>query len=423
MEYHLAYGKSGLKIEIDDDLDVTLVEPINLPGLPDPVEAITQSLRAPIGSPPLQDLVSSGDRIGIVVNDLTRPTPTPMILDALREALSAIPDEDIQLFIATGTHRANTRDELESMLGSRWLDRFTIHQNDALDESSHLKVGRTRAGGPVLFHHELMACDLRIATGFIEPHIFAGFSGGGKAFLPGMAGLDTILANHSSANIDNPNSTWGVIDGNPIQAEIREGAAFCQPSFLVNVTLNQERKISNVFAGELLSAHQAGCDFVQQNSMVSVEQAFNIVITTNAGYPLDLNVYQSVKGMSAAAQITRPGGAIIIAAECWDGIPEHGEYARLMQIADTPAGILEAVRAPGFICQDSWQAQIQALIAAEKDIYLYSHLLPEEQARQVKLNPSPSIEDTVEALLGRFGRSARICVMPEGPLTIPYIQS
>ena len=423
MEYRLAYGKSGLSVELANDLDVTLVKPINLPGSPDPVGALTQALREPLGSRPLHQLVSPGDRIGIVVNDITRPTPTPMILDALRDALAAIPDEDIQLFIATGTHRANTRDELEGMLGSRWLDCFTIHQNDALDEPSHVEVGRTRAGGPVLFHRELMACDLRIATGFIEPHIFAGFSGGGKAFLPGMAGLDTILANHSSANIDNPNATWGVIEGNPIQAEIREAAAFCQPSFLVNVTLNQERKISRVFAGELLSAHQAGCDFVKQNTMVPVEQAFDIVITTNAGYPLDLNVYQSVKGMSAAAQITRPGGAIIIAAECWDGIPEHGEYARLMQLADTPAGILEQVRAPGFICQDSWQAQIQTLIAVEKNIYLYSHLLPEEKMRQVKLNPSPSIEATVETLLDRFGQSARICVMPEGPLTIPYIQA
>jgi len=421
MKHHLAYGKTGLQFELADDLDVTVVEPINLPALGDPAHALRVALSTPIELKPLIELVQPGDRVGVVVNDITRPTPTPLLLDAVREALPQVKDDDLHIFIASGTHRANTPDELERMLGERWSEGFPIHRNDALDEKTHIEVGKTSSGNTVTFHKELMDCNLRIATGFIEPHLFAGFSGGGKAFLPGMAGLETILGNHSPANIDHPNARWGVIEGNPIQQEIREAADFCQPSFLINVTLNQDRQITHVFAGQLDKAHLAGCMFVKENSMVPVESAFDIVLTSNAGYPLDLNIYQSVKGMSAAAQITRPGGAIVIAAECWDGIPDYGEYAHLMNLTETPEELLKALRKPGFRCQDSWQAQVQSLITLDRDIYLYSHILDADVIRSVKLNPSTSVETTLDSLLERYGRAARICVMPEGPLTIPYL--
>lgn len=421
MNYTLAYGRSYLSVDLPADLNVSVVESVPTPSLDNPLDALTDALQAPIGSEPLASRVSRGEKVGIVVNDITRHTPTPLLLRAIRETLSHIPDDDIAIFVATGTHRANTASELEEMLGGPWADRHKIYQNDALDDSSHVAVGRTSSGNTIWLNQALMDCDFRIATGFIEPHIFAGFSGGGKAFLPGMAGMASILHNHSVANVDHHCARWGIISGNPIAAEIREATALVEPAFLINVALNQDHEVARVFAGDMQEAHLEGCSFVKEHMMVPVAEPFDIVLTSNAGYPLDLNIYQSIKGMSAAAQITKKGGSILIVAECWDGIPDHGDYARLMQEADSLEEMLDRLHEPGYVQRDSWQVQIQASISMKTDIYLHSHLLDEALIRSVKLQPATSIDDTVEHLLARYGREARICVMPEGPLAIPFL--
>jgi nickel-dependent lactate racemase len=192
--------------------------------------------------------------------------------------------------------------------------------------------------------------------------------------------------------------------------------------FLVNVTLNKHKELTGVFAGDLDAAHAAGCAFVQQTAMVAVPQAFDIVITTNSGYPLDLNLYQAVKGMSAAAKVVRPGGAIICAAECWDGIPEHGLYGQLLREAGSPRRLLDRIMTPGFLQQDQWQAQIQAQVQLKADVYLYSDNLSDAQIRECLLLPCRSIEATIAELRSRYGAGASICVLPEGPQTIPYVQ-
>jgi nickel-dependent lactate racemase len=263
-----------------------------------------------------------------------------------------------------------------------------------------------------------MACDLKVLTGFIEPHFFAGFSGGGKAIMPGMAGQRTVLGNHDAGMIADPRATWGVTHGNPIWEEVQEVARQAGRLFLVNVTLNRDKAI---FAGDLAAAHAAGCAFVGRSALVPVPRPFDIVITTNSGYPLDLNLYQAVKGMSAAAQVVRPGGAIIIAASCWDGIPEHGLYGQLLRAAASPRELLDRITAPGFLEQDQWQAQIQAQIQLKAAVYVRSDGLTDAQIRSALLQPCRRIEETVADLLGRFGPHATICVLPEGPQTIPYI--
>ncbi len=264
---------------------------------------------------------------------------------------------------------------------------------------------------------------MKILTGFIEPHFFAGFSGGGKAIMPGMAGQQTVLGNHDAGMVGHPKATWGVTRGNPIWEEVREVALKAGKIFLVNVTLNRDKQITGVFAGDLDAAHAAGCAFVKETAMVPAPHPFDIVITTNSGYPLDLNLYQSVKGMSAAAQVVREGGAIIVAADCWDGIPDHGLYGQLLREADSPQALLDTVCAPGFLKQDQWQAQIQALIQLKADVYVRTDNLTAEQIEMALFQPSHSIEDTVRELLGEYGPQASICVLPEGPQTIPYIQS
>ncbi len=417
----LAYGKRGLEIDLPDSLRVDVIEPRYVSGLADPPWAIRQALQDPIGSDSLAQRVTAADTIGIVVNDITRATPYPIILPALLEEIAHVPDERITIFVATGTHRSNTVEELNGMLGTDVVERFRIVQNDTNDLASHTRVGTTDSGNAVWIHTEYLACDLRILTGFIEPHFFAGFSGGGKACMPGMALLETILRNHCPTNIDHPHATWGTTAGNPIWEEIRQAAQMGGPSFLLNVALNCDKDITAVFAGDIDQAHARGCAFVRQTAMAAVSSPYDIVITSNSGYPLDLNLYQAVKGMSAAAQIVKDGGSIILAAECWDGIPDHGGYKELLTHATSPDALLADIRSGSPTVQDVWQAQIHASICTKARLHLFSDRLSDTAIEQAMLKPCRDIRRTVDALLRERGPDTRIAVLPEGPQTIPYV--
>jgi len=422
MKTKLAYGRGGLEIELADDFNVRVVEPVYVEGLGDEAGAVRDALLEPIASKPLKELVKPSKRVGIVFNDITRATPYDIILPVLLEQLGDVPDEQITLFNATGTHRDNTDAELREMLGGRIVDRYRIVQNHCHDRGSHSLVGTTEGGNDIWIHSDYLKCDVRIPTGFIEPHFFAGFSGGGKAVMPGLALLETVLRNHSAKNLDNSFASWGITEGNPVWEEIRRAAFMTEPTFLLNVTLNKDKQITGVFAGDFDGAHAAGCGFVKDRAMVAVKEPFDIVITSNSGYPLDLNLYQSIKGISAAAQVVKKGGSIIAAADCWDGIPDHGEYGKLLVEAESVEGLLETVRAPGFLRQDMWQAHIHALICSKAEVYFYSENLTDEQIRGVFFRPARSIEATVNDLLGKYGRDASICVLPEGPQMIPYVR-
>jgi len=417
----LAYGKKGLYVDLPDDLNVEIVAPKYVQGIQDQDEAVRNALRRPIRAKPLKELVSPSDTVAIVCNDITRPTPYNVILPVLLNELGHVPDDQVIVFIATGTHRRNTDAELREMLGTEVLDRFQIIQNDARDSNSHTFVGTTSSGNDVWMHSQYVKCDVRILTGFIELHFFAGFSGGGKACMPGLALLDTVLKNHSPQNIDHPMATWGVTHGNPVWEEIREAALMVQPNFLLNVTLNRDKQITGVFAGDLEKAHAQGCRSAKGSAMVPVKHCSDIVIAGNSGYPLDLNLYQSVKGMSAAAQVVKDAGTIIIAADCWDGIPQHGEYGKLLREAASPTSLLETIHKGNPMRQDVWQAQIHARICQKADVYFYSENLSDEQIRSAWLKPCHSIEATVDELLAKYGRHASICVLSEGPQTIPCI--
>jgi nickel-dependent lactate racemase len=421
MHIRLAYGKTGLILELPDGRPVTIVEPQFVPGLPDPREALRQALRNPLSSPPLRDLAKPTDKVGIVFSDITRPTPNHLMIPAVLDALAHVPKENITLFNALGTHRPNTEAELRQMLGDALVDGYRIVQNNAFDPSTQVHLGVTSRGHEVWLNRELVACDLNVLTGFIEPHFFAGFSGGAKALMPGMAGLRTVLGNHDAGMIGDPNATWGITRDNPIWEEVGEVALQADRLFLLNVTLNKDKAVTGIFAGNLDAAHAAGCAFVKQTAMVAVPKPFDVVITTNSGYPLDLNLYQAVKGMSAAARVVRQGGAIIIAVDCWDGIPDHGLYGQLLREASSPQALLDRICAPDFLEQDQWQAQIQALIQLKAEVYVRTDHLTDDQIRSALLKPCPCIEDTVTELLDRFGSQATICVLPEGPQTIPYV--
>jgi nickel-dependent lactate racemase len=421
MQVHLAYGRHGLDVELPSSAQV--VAPSYVSGLAHEKQAIRQALRDPIGSPPLYELIQPDARVVIVHSDITRPTPNDRILPVLLAELEAagVKSEDVILLNALGTHRRQTPQELAELLGQEIVDRYRCLQHDAWDDANLVSLGQTSFGHPVRVNRAYLESDIKILTGFIEPHFFAGFSGGPKGVLPSIAGADSVLTNHGAKMIGHPQATWGMTYGNPIWEEMLEVASKTDPTFLLNVTLNQKREITGVFAGDMKQAHAVGCDFCRQSAMVAVPHLYDVVITTNSGYPLDLNLYQAVKGMSAAARIVRQGGSIIIAAECWDGIPEHGEYANLLRAAEGPEDLLARIEAPGFACQDQWEAHIQALIQLRANVYVYTDGLSDEQIWEALLIPCHSIESTVAELLDQYGPQATICVLPEGPQTVPFV--
>jgi nickel-dependent lactate racemase len=421
MRIKLAYGKTGLPLELDEALNVTVVEPVFVPALADPPAAVRAALEAPLGSPPLREVVRPGMRVGVVFSDITRPAPNPLLLGAVLDVLEAVPGVEVTLFNALGTHRPNTEAELRAMVGDAIFESRRIVQNDTFDPSTQVRVGLTSKGHETWINAELMACDLKVLTGFIEPHLFAGFSGGGKAIMPGMAGQRTVLGNHDAGMIGHPQAIWGVTHGNPIWEEVREVAGQAGRTFLLNVTLNRDKAVTGVFAGDLDRAHAAGCAFVKSSAMVAVPRPFDIVVTTNSGYPLDLNLYQSVKGLRAADRIVRTGGAVIIATRCSDGIPEHGLYGTILRESRSPQDLLAKICAPGFLEQDQWQAHVQALVQSRAEVFVRSDGLDDGQIRSALLRPCRRIEDTIAELLVRYGRDASICVLPEGPQTIPYL--
>jgi lactate racemase len=417
---HLAYGRSGLEVQLPDHTQV--IQPKFVPGLPDEPGAIRAALRAPIAAPALRALAKPGDRAVIVHTDITRATPNDRLLPVILAELHAagVEPPGITLLNGLGTHRPQTDAELRRMLGDAIVDRYRCEQHDCYADSSLALLGTTTLGRPVRVNRTYIEADLKILTGFIEPHFFAGFSGGPKAILPSLAGYESVFTNHGYAMIAHPNAAWGITEGNPIWEEMREAALMTRPDFLVNVTLNAKKEITAVFAGDMLEAHRQGCAFVRQTAMAPVPGLFDIVVTTNSGYPLDQNLYQSVKGLSAAARIVRPGGAIILAAACEDGLPDHGRYAQLLAEAGSPGKVLAMVAAPGFTAQDQWQVQIQAQIQQRAEVYVYSDNLSATQIAGALLKPCGDIAALVSELMTTKG--SRVCALPEGPQVIPYVE-
>ena len=421
-QVQLAYGTTGLTINLPAYAEV--VRSRFIPGVGDEPAAIRAALRQPIQSAPLASQVRAGNKVVIVHTDITRATPNDRILPVLLAELEAagIAPGDITLLNALGTHRPQTDAELRQMLGDKIVDNYRCLQHDGNDNANLVSLGHTSRGHPVRINRRFLDADVRLLTGFVEPHCFAGFSGGPKGVLPAIAGAESVQSNHGYDMIGNPNATWGVTVGNPIWEEMREVALRANPTFLLNVTLNSAREITGVFAGDMLAAHAAGCAFVKEHAMAPVAAPFDIVITTNSGYPLDQNLYQCIKGISAASRIVRAGGAIIIAAACADGLPDGGRFAELLEAAGSPQAALDMLAQPGFSEPDQWQVQIQATVQLRAAIYVHSDGLTDAQIRRTLLKPCHSIERTVAEIEAKLGRPATICVLPEGPQTIAYVK-
>lgn len=421
MNVSLAYGQGQLSVEFPEDR-TTVIEPSFRPGLADEQGAVRSALEHPIGAPPLRDWLRPDARICILFTDITRATPNhrliPWLLAFLEEA--GVRREQITLLNQLGTHRPNTREELERMLTPGVVARYRVINHEPENHAACVAVGQTRGGTPAWINREAVEADVRIVTGFIEPHFFAGFSGGPKGIMPGVAHVETVMSNHGAHHIGDPRATFGICEGNPLWEELRDIALRAGPSFLLNVTLNDHRAITGVFAGELIAAHRAGREFVRASAMQKVKAPFDVVVTTNSGYPLDMNLYQGVKGMSAAARIVAERGTIILAAECREGVPAKSPLDRLLREAASPEEILTLLATPGFVRPEQWQAQIQALIQRRARVVVHS-AIPEDVLRGVHLEPCPDIAAAVRLELDQRGPQSRVAVLPQGPLTIPYL--
>lgn len=420
LRLRLAYGESGLEVDLPGER-VTVIEPVFRPSLADPHAALIRAMRAPMACPPLCDLTRAGQTVAISVCDITRAQPRPAMLRALFEEMPAISPSDITILIATGTHRTNTCAELETMFGPEILGRYRVINHDSRDSSCLAYVGETTTGVPVFLNRAWLNADVRITTGFVEPHFFAGFSGGPKMVAPGLAALDTVLRLHDARRIGDSKATWGVTEGNPIHDDVREIARMTGVQFAVDVTLNRDQEITSVFAGDLFAEHREACKAAKKDAMCAVATPFDVVLTTNSGYPLDQNLYQAVKGMSAAAKVVKPGGTIICAAECRDGLPAHGAYGRVLASQPTPERLLAMINGPGYSLPDQWQVQIQAQIQMKARVWVKTDGLGPDEVRAAHFEPIEDVSAAVATALGEAGPRATLCVLPQGPQTIPFI--
>ena len=420
MRVRLDYGTDGLDVDLPDER-VTVIEPVPRPAVPDAQATLRAAIRAPIGCTPLRQQVRPGQRVAISVCDITRAQPRREQLQALFEEMPDVSRSAITIFIATGTHRSNTDAELERMLGRDILSTCRVVNHNSRDAATLAYVGRASTGVPVYLNREFLEADVRITTGFVEPHFFAGFSGGPKMVAPGLAGLETVMTLHDASRIGHPNATWGITEGNPIHDDVREIAKMVGVHFAVDVTLNREQQITAAFAGDILEQHRAACQYAKTTAMRAVPQPFDVVLTTNSGYPLDQNLYQAVKGMSAAAKIVRPGGTIVCASECRDGLPSHGSYGAILASKPSPEALLAMINAPGYSEPDQWQVQVQSQIQLKARVLVKTSGLSAQEITAAHFTPIEDVSQTVRETLASSGGSATLCVLPQGPQTIPYL--
>ena len=417
MRVELAYGRNGLFVDLPDGTEVIL--PKDPPPLPDQPAAVTAAVGGPLAS--LVDAVGRRPRrVVVVFPDLTRPMPNRTVLPPLLAVLESagIGPDEILLLCATGTHRQASAEEMAELIGPELVARYRVKDHDAV-AGEHVEVGAVD-GAPIFLDRDYVEADIRILTGFVEPHFFAGYSGGPKGACPGVAALSTVLEAHSPARIADPRATWTTLDGNPVHDFLRAAVALCPPALSVDVAITRDRQLAAVYAGPLAErgdcAHRQATAFVAQHVVRSVDAPFDVVVTTNSGYPLDRNLYQAVKGLTAAARVVRPGGTIVMASACADGVPAGSRFAALLAESRSAQDLVDPTQ-PSEL--DRWQVQVLGRILQHATIALHTEGIADDDVRAAHLSPVEDVGQAVAEAVG--GRQARVCALPDGPLTVPTL--
>jgi nickel-dependent lactate racemase len=412
-----AFGKTGLTVSLPDGPHYDLIESRSASALPDIQAALGAALDHPIASKPLVELAAGKRTAAISVCDITRPAPNRVTLPPLLERLHAagIPKDGVTILIATGLHRAATTEEILAILGPDIPIHYRVVNHNAREFTDHCSLGSTARGTPIYIDKRFMDADLHITLGFIEQHLMLGFSGGRKLIAPGLAAQETIKVIHSPRFMREPMATEGSIDDNPLHAELLEIARMARHDFILDVTLTQEREISGVFAGDPVKAHAAGVNFLRSTSLAPVPALADAVITTGAGYPLDLTFYQCGKGITAAQHVVKPGGKILVLGECAEGIgsPDFAQKLRnfsgneqyLREIADTP------------VIPDQWQLEKLALVGLTNELFFYMPSLSPADLGAFGPRCFSDLSTAIDRLFEGLPTNARIALIPEGPYT------
>jgi nickel-dependent lactate racemase len=423
MNVSLRYGREGLDISVPDDLEARVLHLNPLAPIPDDTASIDATLRVPIGTSALDQIARGRESACIVISDVTRPVPNEKLLTPMLECLHdcGLSEDKITILNATGLHRPNEGPELEEMIGARIKAKYRVVNHVARDASTQTSIGEVPLGldgesATVAINNAYLHSDLKIATGLIEPHLMAGYSGGRKLICPGIASAETILQFHSPRMIGNRNARAGNLTENPVHAMSRAVAGKVGVDFISNVTLNEERAITGVFSGDLDAAHHAGIAHVDKQTKVACEPA-DIVITSSAGYPLDTTLYQTVKGMVGALPAIKPGGTMIIAASLVQGLgsPEFIEMCSLLTSVDE---FMERLMNNSVVI-DQWQLQEMMQVLQKCEVMIVSHGLDADTLRHCLLTPMPTVEAALEAALKTHGNNALVTIIPEGPYVTP----
>ena len=421
MKAHFSFGKNGIDVSVPDGFECQVIKSRSASGLPggspELDAALASALDSPIGCKPLATLAAGRKSAAISVCDITRPAPNrttlPPLLARLHDA--GIPVDAVTILIATGLHRAATEAEVNTIVGEEIAAKYRVVSHDARVLAAHRTLGATRRGTPVFIDERFMAADLHITLGFIEQHLMLGFSGGRKLIAPGLAAQETIKAIHAPRFMREPLATEGSITDNPLHAELLEIAAMARHDFILDVTLTQDRQISGVFAGHPVKAHTAGVDFLNLTSLQRLPEPADAVITSAAGYPLDLTFYQATKGITAAQHLVKPGGRILIVAECAEGVGSP-EFARKMAGLTSFDGFLEEITSTP-VEVDQWQVEKLALTGQKFNLFFYTPGVSKAQLGFLGAKAFQNLDDAVRATLDGLSQGARVALIPEGPYT------
>lgn len=418
MQVDLAFGKTGISVDLPDGFRYRVLEARTGKPLNDWQAALERALDQPIGAPPLVELGRGKRTAAISVCDITRPAPNEKVLPPLLKRLetAGIPREGIIILIATGLHRAATEEEIRQICGQEIASRYLVVNHDARDLSSHRDLGLSSTGTPVYIDERFIAADLHITLGFIEPHLMLGFSGGRKLIAPGLAAQETIKVLHSPKFMRDVRTREGSIDDNPLHSELLEIARMARHDFIVDVSLAEDRQIAGVFAGDSERAHESGFKFVSEVMLQTLDEPVDAVITSGAGYPLDLTYYQSIKGVTAASHIVKEGGRILLIGACDEGVGGP-EFADMVNNGLTDAEFLTRIdRAP--VIPDQWQLEKLAMVTTRKQVFWYVPGLPAQYQQKLWGRSFSSLPSAISNLVAGLPPNARIAVIPEGPYVL-----
>src|SRR5579872_4164532 len=398
MRMDLAFGKTGLTVTLPDGYKYRVLEARSAKPLADPAAAIEAVLDSPIASPSLAGLARGKSSAAISICDITRPAPNRQVLPPLlaRLAQAGIRRDAITILIATGLHRPATEAEIREIAGDEIASSYRIVNHNARELSEHRHLGSTAGGTPVYIDERFIAADLHITLGFIEPHLMLGFSGGRKLIAPGLAAQETIKVLHSPKFMRDTRAVEGSIEDNPLHRELLEIARMARHDFIVDVALARNRAIAGVFAGDPVKAHRRGVDFVSKVMLERLDEPVDAVITTSAGYPLDLTFYQAIKGITAASHIVKPGGRILLLAACEEGAGAP-EFRHMLAENPSDKAFLDRITTAPVVV-DQWQLEKLALVAARAEVLFYVPGLPAEYHRSLWGRSFATPAAAVEAL-------------------------